>query len=131
MLTILMTVRNLKAYRKHQGICVDEIQVRFGNGDNSDRVPILEYECVFAFGNKSWSSHSNFEMLFRWVNVIWKDCVTFAQLGPEDLQEPQTGLKESTREREREREQKRGRESRREREKAEEKESRRESEREN
>jgi hypothetical protein len=116
-----MTVRNLKAYRKHQGICVDEIQVSFGNGDNSDRVPILEYECVFAFGNKSWSSHSNFEMLFRWVNVIWKDCVTFAQLGPEDLHEPQTGLKESKREREKEsrregeRAEERERESRRER----------------
>jgi len=58
----MMTVRYLKAYCKHQGICVDEIHVSFGYGDDSDRSPILEYKCMFAFGN--WSFNSNFEMLF-------------------------------------------------------------------
>jgi len=45
-------------------ICIDALHVTFGCGDGRDRTPILEYDCVFAFGNKSWSFHSKFEIDF-------------------------------------------------------------------
>ena len=45
-------------------ICINALHVTFGCGDGSDRAPVLEYDCVFAFGSKSWSFHSKFEMYF-------------------------------------------------------------------